>query len=215
MRQHAGTPVATLLRSLGSPEAVYEQLTVGVSKFSTITELTPEVEPGRALIRAKSRNGFPRHPHMCDWTRGLLSQPPALFGLPPAAVEESQCAARGADACVYTVTWDADEAATAADPQQLVTALESQLVAMAERLDSMYATARDLIALDDLDAALARITERAATAVRAPNYLLAVRTGPGDHAAVGPGSARSGRRRQSPATGVSAYARACSENSSA
>src|SRR4051812_34886421 len=27
VRQHAGTPVATMLRSLGSPEAVYEQLT--------------------------------------------------------------------------------------------------------------------------------------------------------------------------------------------
>src|SRR2546421_231602 len=48
---------------------------------------------------------------------------------------------------------------------------------MSDRLQSMYATARDLIAFDDLDAALARITERAATAVRAPKYLLAVRTG--------------------------------------
>jgi diguanylate cyclase (GGDEF)-like protein/putative nucleotidyltransferase with HDIG domain len=180
VRQHAGTPVATLLRSLGSPEAVYEQLAVGVSKFSTVTDLTPEVEPGRAVVRASARGDFPRHPHMCDWTRGLLSQPPALFGLPPAIVEETECAARGDDCCLYTITWDAEKAASAADPQQLVTALESQLVAMTERLESMYATARDLIALDDLDAALARITERAATAVRAPNYLLAVQTAPGD-----------------------------------
>ena len=51
------------------------------------------------------------------------------------------------------------------------------------RLESMYATARDLIASDDLDAALARITERAATAVRAPKYLLAVRTGADEPAA--------------------------------
>jgi diguanylate cyclase (GGDEF)-like protein/putative nucleotidyltransferase with HDIG domain len=180
VRQHAGTPVATLLRSLGSPEAVYSQLSVGVSKFSTITELIPEVEPGRAVIRAKARNGAARHPHMCDWTRGLLSTPPELFGLPPAEVEESLCAARGDDCCLYTITWDAEQAANAADPQELITSLEAQLVAMTERLESMYATARDLIALDDLDAALARITERAATAVRAPSYLLAVRTSPGD-----------------------------------
>jgi diguanylate cyclase (GGDEF)-like protein len=180
VRQHAGTPVATLLRSLGSPEAVYGQLTVGVSKFSTITELIPEVEPGRAVIRARARNSSTRHPHMCDWTRGLLSQPPVLFGLPPADVEETECAARGGDYCCYTITWDAEQAATAADPQELITALESQLVAMTERLESVYDTARDLIALDDLDAALARITERAATAVRAPSYLLAVRTSPGD-----------------------------------
>ena len=37
--QHAGTPVATLLRSLGSPEAIYEQLVGAVTKFSTVTEL--------------------------------------------------------------------------------------------------------------------------------------------------------------------------------
>jgi diguanylate cyclase (GGDEF)-like protein len=177
VRQHAGTPVATMLRSLGSPEAVYEQLAVAVSKFSTTTDLEPEVEPGLAVVRARSRTGFPRDPMMCDWTRGLLSQPPALFGAPPAQVEESTCQARGGDECCYTVTWDADLAT--ADPQALVTALETQLAAMTARLDSMYATARDLIAVDDLDGALARITERAATAARAPNYLLAVRTGPG------------------------------------
>jgi diguanylate cyclase (GGDEF)-like protein/putative nucleotidyltransferase with HDIG domain len=178
VRQHAGTPVATMLRTLGSPEAVYEQLTIAVSKFSTTTDLEPEVEPGRAVVRARSRNGVPRHPLLCDWTRGLLSQPPALFGAPPAQVEESSCQARGGDCCCYTVTWDAELATT--DPQALVTALESQLAAMTERLESVYATARDLIAVDDLDGALARITERAATAARAPNYLLAVRTSPGD-----------------------------------
>src|SRR3954469_337636 len=77
VRQHAGTPVPPMLRSLGSPEAVYEQPTVGVSTFSTVTELRPEVEPGHAVVRARARNGFPRHPLMCDWPRGLLSQPPA------------------------------------------------------------------------------------------------------------------------------------------
>jgi diguanylate cyclase (GGDEF)-like protein len=178
VRQHAGTPVATMLRSLGSPEAVYEQLAVAVSKFSTTTDLVPEVAPGRATVRARSRSGFPRDPLLCDWTRGLLSQPPALFGAPPARVEESTCQARGDDCCCYSVTWDAEMAT--ADPQALVTALETQLAAMTERLESMYATARDLIAVDDLDGALARITERAATAARAPNYLLAVRTSPGD-----------------------------------
>jgi diguanylate cyclase (GGDEF)-like protein len=178
VRQHAGTPVATLMRSLGSPQAVYEQLAVGVTKFSTVTELIPTaVEPGRAVIRAKARPGFTRHRHLCDWTAGMLSQPPVLFGLPPARVEESSCEARGDDECLYTIAWDAAGAARAADPQELVTALETQLGAMSDRLQSMYATARDLIAFDDLDAALARITERAATAVRAPKYLLAVRTG--------------------------------------
>jgi diguanylate cyclase (GGDEF)-like protein len=177
VRQHAGTLVATVLRSLGSPEAVYEQLAVGVTKFSTVTELVPvEVVPGRAVISAKGRPGFKRHRHLCAWTAGMMSQPPVLFGLPSAKVEETSCEIRGDEECLYTITWDAERAARQADPEELVTALEAQLAAMTERLESMYATARDLIAPDDIDAALARITERAATAVRSPQHLLAVRT---------------------------------------
>jgi len=179
VRQHAGTAVATLMRSLGSPEAVLEQVSVGVTKFSTVTDLEAvEVVPGRAILHAKARPGFKRHSRLCDWTMGLLSQPPVLFGLPPATVTQTACEVEGDDHCEYIVTWDADRAASAADPQELVTALEAQMAGMSARLESMYATARDLIAFDDVDAALARITERAATAVRAPSYLLAVRTGP-------------------------------------
>jgi diguanylate cyclase (GGDEF)-like protein len=179
VRQHAGTPVATLLRSLGSPQAVFEQLALAVTKFSTVTELEPvSVTPGKAVVRGQARPGFRRHRHLCDWTSGMLSQPPVLFGLPSAEVVESSCETRGDDHCLYTITWDADRAESAADPKELVSALEAQLSGMRERLDSMYATARDLIALDDLESALARITDRAATAVRAPRYVLAVRTSP-------------------------------------
>jgi diguanylate cyclase (GGDEF)-like protein len=179
VRQHAGTAVATLLRSLGSPERIYEQIALTATKFSTVTDMTPtEVAPGRAVIRARNRLGTARHPQLCDYTRGMLSQPPILFGLPAATVEESSCAARGDDVCLYTVSWDADAAAAAAEePQALITALEAQLAAMRDRLESMYAMASDLITLDDVDSALARITERAASAVRAPTYLLAVRMG--------------------------------------
>src|SRR3712207_7692684 len=45
---------------------------------------------------------------------------------------------------------DAADAESASDPQQIVVALESQLAAMRDRLENMYATARDLIALDDV-----------------------------------------------------------------
>ncbi|MFL5866058.1 MAG: diguanylate cyclase [Thermoleophilaceae bacterium] len=179
--QHAGTSVATLLRSQGSPEAILQQIAVTVTKFSTVTAMEPvEVEPGRAVVRAYARPGFKRHRHLCNWTAGLLSQPAVLFGLPPATVEESECQVDGAAACLYTVTWDEELAKGASDPQQLVTALEAQLVAMSQHLENVYATASDLISGEDLDGALGRITERAATTVRAPRYLLAVRLGPGE-----------------------------------
>jgi diguanylate cyclase (GGDEF)-like protein len=181
VRQHAGTSVATLLRSQGSPEAILKQTAVAVTKFSTVTAMEPlEVRPGRAEVRAFARPGFTRHRHLCNWTSGVLSQPTVLFGLPPATVEESECQVDGAPYCLYTVSWDAALAAGAADPQQLVTALEAQLVAMAEHLENVYETASDLISHEDLDGALGRITDRAATTVRAPRYLLAVRMGAGE-----------------------------------
>ena len=177
LAQHAGTPVATLMRSLGSPEAIYGQITQAGSKFTAVSTLDAvEVSPGRAVIREQEIDGFTRTLAHCDWAKGLLSQPTVLFGLQPARVTESACQARGADACVYEITWDADAAARMSDPAEHVTVLESRLSAMTERLDSLYATATDLIADSDLDSVLARITERAATAVRAPRYLLALRT---------------------------------------
>jgi diguanylate cyclase (GGDEF)-like protein len=177
LAQHAGTPVATLMRSLGSPEAIYEQITQAGSKFSTVSTLEAvEVSPGRAVLREWEHEGFARTRAHCDWAQGLLSVPTELFGLPPATVTESACQADGADACIYEVTWDAGLAAKTSDPAEHVTVLESRLSAMTERLDSVYATATDLIADSDLDSVLARITERAATAVRAPRHLLALRT---------------------------------------
>src|SRR3954466_7449718 len=126
VRQHAGTPVATLLRSLGSPQAIFEQLTLAATKFSTVIDLAPvEVEPGRVVVRAQAKPGHTRHRLHCQYTQGMLASPPALFGLPPARVIESQCEIDGGDHCLYHVTWDAEQAAEAADPQRLVTALES------------------------------------------------------------------------------------------
>ena len=179
LRQHAGTQVATLLRSLGSTEAVLKAIAASGARLSAVTELEAlEAEPGRSVVRARAREGFTRRPLHCEWTAGLLAGTPMLFGLPLARVEESECQARGGQQCLYTVTWNAELAALAADPQQRVTALEAQLVAMNDRLHEAYATAGDLVSVDDLDAVLQRVVERAADAVRAPSHILAVQTGP-------------------------------------
>ncbi len=174
--QHAGKQVATLLRSLGSVEAVLQAVAQTAGKLTTTTELEAiEVAPGRATVRAAAREGFTRSPQNCELTTGLLSSTPSLFGLPNARVQESECQARGGVQCLYTVTWDAEQAAAAADPQQRVTALEAQLTAMSERLHSVYAIASDLVSTEDLETVLQRIVERAADAVRAPSHILAVR----------------------------------------
>ncbi len=175
------SPVAALLRSLGSPEEVYRQIATTATKFSVAAEgEAVQVGPGYAELRFTAVPGFPRNAHHCEWTAGLLSQTTVLFGLPPAMVEHDRCGALGAPDCTYRVIWDAASAAEAADSPAQTAALKQQLAAMTERLQSMFATASDLIAAGDLDVTLAQITDRAALEVRAPRYLLAVRPMAGD-----------------------------------
>ncbi len=101
LRQHAGTQVATVLRSLGSTEAVLQAIAQTATRLSTVTEMaTIEARPGHAVVRAVAREGFTRRRLHCDWATGLLTGTPILFGLPLAHVEETECQARGGSQCL-------------------------------------------------------------------------------------------------------------------
>ena len=171
--------VAAMLRSLGAPEKVYRAIATGAAEFSTVTELSVrEARPGYAEVIAVAVDGFPRSIEHCAWTSGLMSCPTALFGLAPATVEHEECQAMGADRCVYHVRWEVPREEEASDRAGELAAMRHQLDAMRDRLTSVFATASDLIAADDVDDVLARITDRAALEVRAIRYLLAVRIKP-------------------------------------
>jgi diguanylate cyclase (GGDEF)-like protein len=179
VRQYAGTPVATVLRSLGSVEAMLSQIATVASKFSVMSDMQMlETSPGRAVLSRQTRPGFKANRSLCDWAVGLLSAAPMLYGIPAADVHEVTCQARGAKRCLLHVRWDDALAARTANPAEHITALEAQLVALNRSFENMYAAAGDLIADDDLHSTLAKITERSATAVRAPRYLLVVRPEP-------------------------------------
>src|SRR5947209_14037457 len=178
VRVLGSSSLSTMLRSLGSPEELVRKLAVASHRFSTAADLEAvEVRPGYAEIRATARKGLPRHSLHCQWTTGLLSTTTELFGLPPADVQEEACAAQGAEHCHYRITWAGDER-DAPDPAEEAAALQKRLDAMSDRLQSVFATASDLIESRGLDETLARITDRAALQVRAPRYLLAVRPTP-------------------------------------
>jgi diguanylate cyclase (GGDEF)-like protein len=179
-RRLSSSPVAALLRSLGSAENIYRQIATGATKFSTVIRLEAlDARPGYAELIATPVEGFPRSREHCEWTVGMLSGAPNLFGLPTASVEHDQCAALGAPHCLYRISWGAERSQPAGDSGEELLALRHQLDGMQERLHSMFATASDLIAADEIGDILARITTRAALEVRAPRYLLAVRLEPG------------------------------------
>jgi diguanylate cyclase (GGDEF)-like protein len=178
-RRLGGSPVATLLRSLGSPEAVYRQIAATAHKYTTITTLEAvDCGPGHASVVARPVEGFERSPEHCAWTEGLLATTPLLFGSEPAVVEHETCAAYGARACHYRIHWAADVARERSQSPEQLDALRDQLEAMRERLHSMFQTAADLISGGEIDDVLARIADRAAVEVRAPRHLLAVRMAP-------------------------------------
>lgn len=175
-RRMHGSPVATMLRSLGTPESVYRQIALAGRKYSSVTELTAvDAGPGYADLEARPYPGFPRSEAHCEWTVGLLSCLTELFGIPAATVSHEVCAAFGAPACVYHVSWPIDTAPAPDSSAAEMAALRGRLEAMGERLQSMFQTAGDLIGSRSVDDVLARIAGRAAVEVRAPRHLLAVR----------------------------------------
>src|ERR1700733_8189436 len=127
-RRLAGSQVAAVLRSLGSPENVYRAIATGGTKFSSVTKLeATDAGAGYADVVAVAAEGFPRSVEHCAWTCGLLSCTTNLFGLPPATVSHEECQAMGAERCVYHVSWDDGEGGTDADSSEPVTALQHQL----------------------------------------------------------------------------------------
>ncbi|MCL4434489.1 MAG: EAL domain-containing protein [Actinobacteria bacterium] len=204
LRQYDGTDVASLLRSLGSPAEVLKNVTAAAAKFFTVSSLEAlEVGDAHAIVRAVGLPGYRRDAILCDFTKGLLSQVPVLFGLVPAVITESECAARGGRFCLYSVGWeehqwssfvdgrrsiytmawssgevDEAQAEIESDDNTKVSYLTAQVQQLTMRLQDVYSTAADLLATDDIDSVLARVTKRAAHAVSAPRYVLAIKLAP-------------------------------------
>jgi diguanylate cyclase (GGDEF)-like protein len=110
-----GTEFVSRLRALGSPAVALKHVTPLVEHFETTSEAVAlRVAADHALIRITPRHGATRHAHLCELTRGLLGELPALYGLDPALVTETECSARGGRWCLYALSWD--ETADAVSP---------------------------------------------------------------------------------------------------
>jgi diguanylate cyclase (GGDEF)-like protein/putative nucleotidyltransferase with HDIG domain len=95
------------LRTLGSPQFVFRNIVRANARFvrSHVLEVVDLAE-GHGVLRFSAIDE-PRRYHRldCAYTSGLLAVVPQLFGLPPARVSHAQCAAEGADACVFELHW--------------------------------------------------------------------------------------------------------------
>lgn len=161
-----------LLRAMGTPRQVFRQLPRAVQKFST-TSTMEILQAGAtsATIRYRLHDGYPHSRLDCLYTRGLLTTVPQIFSLPAARIVHDECQSDGHAACVYHLEW----AALSRLPWRRRTdAVDPELHALREQLQILQSAATDLVASDDVETVLRRIVDRAAQAVLAPSYLLAV-----------------------------------------
>ncbi|MCW2739785.1 MAG: Diguanylate cyclase protein [Blastococcus sp.] len=162
-----------LLRAMGTPRQVIRQLPRAVAKFSTTSTMEVlEAGPTSATIRYTLHPGYEHSRLDCIYAQGLFSVVPVVFGLPPAQIEHDECESDGHPACVYRVSW---ERRGRLPRRRHDRHAGPELQALRGQLRILQSAATELVASDDVDTALHRIVARAAEAVLAPAYLLAVR----------------------------------------
>jgi diguanylate cyclase (GGDEF)-like protein len=181
LRQYAGSEVIALLRSFGSFSEMLRAYPAIQAKQSTVTR-SEVVDVGEVSgsLSVTTVNGIRRDRLFCDYTTGVLSQLPVLFGMEPATVQEPECQTRGDGRCRYDLRWDPRSSFEAGVESELEY-LREQIGVLTRRFESLEAVAMELSSARDVDAVLETIARHAGVAVRAPRYLLAVRL-PGDHA---------------------------------
>ena len=172
---HSGlaNSMVILLRAMGSPRQVFRQLPRAVAKFSTtLTMEIVDVTATSATIRYTLHPGY-RHSRLdCIYAQGLLSTVPTIFGLSEARIEHDECESDGHPACVYRLGWD--RRTRRPRRRESERSAEIELMALRGQLRSLQSAGTELVASGDVDSVLHRIVSRAAEAVLAPAYLLAV-----------------------------------------
>jgi signal transduction histidine kinase len=178
LESNVGRGLKMLLRTLGSPRQVLRNITKAAPRLSNVcTVQAREVDNNHAVISYRLHEGLTPSRLDCDFNIGLLSQVPTLFGLRRASVIHDDCQVRGASECVYLLRWSTRSRSPWRERKRRVADLESQLASLGERTEALEATTADLISPDEVETVLARIAHRAATAVTAQSYVLAVHPG--------------------------------------
>jgi signal transduction histidine kinase len=98
--------LGTYSMGIGHPRRLFQRVPVLFAQQSRSVQLDVERLGRRdAVYRAAPRPGVAPPRWLCIWLQVELARFPTNWGLPRARVVERQCAARGADACVWHVRW--------------------------------------------------------------------------------------------------------------
>jgi diguanylate cyclase (GGDEF)-like protein len=176
LERQTGAGIRLMLRALGSPASVCRSVAKASAKFST-NYTCEALSVGRegAVISNRLHDGYEPTRIDCEYTTGLLSQIPALFGLQPAVIVHDECQVRGAPACIYDLRWRARRRWPWGRHRDRISYLEEERRLLTERYEALQSTIVDLVSPADVDTVLHNITRRAADAVRAQRFVLALK----------------------------------------
>ncbi len=166
-----GKSLRIALGLLGSPATVVRAIARANGKFSTVGSMRAEqVTSANATVFYRVRDEYAPSRFDCDYTAGLLTQVPVLFGRPPASVEHPRCQVHGAAECEYQLKWQRRNGRLRLHRDRSVAA-----EALLDRLRQLQATLSDLVASTDVEEVIDAIAWRAGSAVNAERFVLAAR----------------------------------------
>jgi diguanylate cyclase (GGDEF)-like protein len=94
------------LRALGTPSLVYRNVVRANAKFSAVQGMElVEMGSDHARVRFTDLAGVGFNQLDCDYTAGLLSCVPVLFGQRPAKISHPVCGVTGGEECIYDLSW--------------------------------------------------------------------------------------------------------------
>ncbi|MBB5643118.1 putative bifunctional diguanylate cyclase/phosphodiesterase [Cryobacterium roopkundense] len=160
-----------LLSMLASPGAIYRQMPRMVPKFTT-TSTIDDIAVGRttATVRYRLHDGHLPSRLDCQYAQGLFSGVPAIFGLSPARVVHSKCQSDGHTACEYVLNWSLRPHWWSWRRRKRF--VDDSLSVLRDKVREVQMAAADLVSSLHVDEVLARIVDRADSAVLAPGYVL-------------------------------------------
>jgi signal transduction histidine kinase len=91
---------------LGSPRALFSRApAVYTQIFRSATFELLELHRARAVLRLTPSAGLFTPKWLCTYTKVCFERYPTNWGLPRTVIDERQCAAQGADSCVWELRW--------------------------------------------------------------------------------------------------------------
>ena len=175
LHHSVGAAERLALSLTGGPGRLLRMIAKAGAKFSSVGEMRAlRVTRASATVEYRLVDGYRPSRFDCDYTRGLLMQVPAVFGLPTAIVTHTACQVLGADACEYEVKWR--QPRMRRTPWWRSPARDGVLEStMLGQLEHLQTTVAELVAARDPARALATVADRAGYAVNARAFLLVAR----------------------------------------